>query len=128
MINLVLNKDIRSRTTYEIPVLFGNPQMDQKKLYSYSIFSENTCEEVIFIDKTVAKHVYDINNFLKSTTVYNSENKIVRSDKFEFTEKIEKGYDFIDRSLCGTVGNSARYCYSDDEKFWKLNFNRVILF
>ena len=90
MINLVLNKEIRSRTTYEIPVLFGNPQMNKKKLYSYSVFNESICDEIIFDDKSVAKHIYDSNCFLKSSIMYNSENVIVKSLQFEFLDKDEK--------------------------------------
>ncbi|MDP3453190.1 MAG: hypothetical protein Q8R90_09570 [Bacteroidales bacterium] len=128
MINLVLNTEIRSRTTYEIPVLFGNPQMNKKKLYSYSVFNESVCDEIIFDDKSVAKHIYDSNCFLKSSIMYNSENVIVKSLKFEFLDKDEKGFNFIDWTPGGMTGNNARYYYDDSEKNWKLMFRRVDTF
>ncbi len=125
MINLVLNKAIRSRTTYEIPVLFGNKQMDKKTLFSYSKFMNNICEEVIFPDKNVAIHEYDKNEFIRSTKIYNSHNEIVKSTIFEFKEKNEQGYFFIDRTLAGPSGNSAFFGINEADSTWSLYFNRV---
>lgn len=125
MINLVLNNAIRSRTTYEIPVIYGKKQIDKKILFSYSIFRNNICEEVIFPDQSVAMHEYDKNEFIRISKTYNSHNKIVKSTIFEFKEKSEQGYLFIDRTLAGPSGNSAFFGINEADSTWRLDFKRV---
>jgi hypothetical protein len=35
---LEYNSEIRTKTTYTVPILFGEPQYDKKKIFSYSIY------------------------------------------------------------------------------------------
>lgn len=128
MTHIEINPKIKSKTTFNVPVLFGAPQPEKKKLFSYTIFDKKIAKEIRFASSEVYIYKFDKNNFIKEITVYNSDNTIKSKTKFEFTSKEEGVIKFLDWTPGGRTANKATLKYSSDKGCWKLTFHRVSTF
>ncbi|MEA4868812.1 hypothetical protein SDC9_88031 [bioreactor metagenome] len=123
MINLKINNNISARETWSVPILFGDPVFENKHLYSYSVFTGNMCKEIIFQERVIAKHEYDSDNFLKKTSLYDYENNLIKSTDFSLMNSFEGGYEFVDWTPGGAIGNPGSYSERGDGR-WRVCFRR----
>lgn len=128
MTYIEINPKIKSKTTFNVPILFGTPQPAKRKLFSYTIFDKKTAKEIRFASSEIYIYEFDENNFIKEITVYNSDNTVKSKTKFEFTSKGEGVIKFLDWTPGGRTANKANLEYCADKKYWKLTFHRVSTF
>lgn len=124
MTNLEFNQNIASKTTYSVPVLFGEPKYDNRKLYSYSIYEDNIVKEIRFHDKNIIKYYFDQDNFLSVIDTYNQNNELTRT-KIELIEKSDNKTIFRDSTPGNGDGNHGTFEFKNENRDCELTFHRV---
>lgn len=122
---LEYNPKIRSKTTYFVPVNFGEKNYGQKRVFSYTIFNDKSAKEIRFDDKKVLIYKFGENSFLTELSEYKSENELERKTRFELINKEEKQIKFRDWTPENGDGNHCNFEFDEDEKIWKFSFQRV---
>ncbi|MDD2305408.1 MAG: hypothetical protein PHP53_11975 [Prolixibacteraceae bacterium] len=136
---LYYNPNIRRKTTYKIPVIFDEEQIEKKELHSFSIFTEDFKEkEIVFNEKKINVYEYNPkNNFLDSLKVFNENNEMIKRYYFDIVDKEDS--HFVDRKDSiilefreSLYQRNRNVCYGylelkDDNQVYhyKLSFHRV---
>ena len=128
MIVLEFNPKIKSKTTFEVPILYGTPQFDKKKLFSHTVFEDRKAKEVRFSLNEICVSDFDENNFITGRTIYLSDNTIKEKTIFKFEDKDEEKTSFRDSTPGNGGGNTGILRYLPDENIWRLSFGRVSSF
>ena len=121
---LTFDENIASKTTYHVPVLFGDPKYDDRKLFSYSIYEDKIVKEVRFAEKEVVIWHFDQSNFLSLIETYNESNQLLKT-KIEFIEKTDGKFIFRDWTPGNGDGNHGTLSFVNGRQNCELNFHRV---
>lgn len=122
---LEFNSEIRTKTTYAVPVLFGEPQYDKKKILSYSIYDNNVINELKFKQNRLKKYFFDKTNFLSRIETYNKSSRLETRVNFELIEKKENNILFRHFFVNTEVGNHGRLEIQNETNTSVLKFTRV---
>ncbi len=120
------NSNIRRKTTYKLPIIFGTETATKKKLYSYSIFKKDfETTEIVFETKQILVYKYNpISLFLDSLEVYNENNERIKRYYFDMVkndlEMIEFKESYFERDKNVCIGYLEK-----SENHHKLSFHRV---
>ena len=123
---LLYNPNIRRKTTFKIPIIFGKETPSKKQLYSYSIFKiDFEITEIVFETKQILVYKYNpISLFLDSLEVYNENNERVKRYYFDIVkndfEMIEFKESYFERDK-----NVCRGYLEKNGNYHKLSFHRV---
>ncbi|MEI6755353.1 MAG: hypothetical protein WCK78_19615 [Paludibacter sp.] len=123
---LFYNSNIRRKTTFKIPVIFGEENVTKKELYSYSIFTkELEVKEIVFELKQVFVFKYNPTTlFLDSLEIYNNKNERIRRYYFDLITnesnslKFKESFFERDKNVC--IGYLEKQA-----DFHELSFHRV---
>jgi len=122
---LEYNPKIRSKTTYLVPIYFGDKKHSQKKFFSYTIFVNKLAKEIRFDTKKVLIYKFGEDNFLSELREYTSENELERKIRFELISKEDGNIKFKDWTIENGDGNHCNFEFDDVNKTWKFSFHRV---
>lgn len=120
---LFYNSNIRRKTTYKIPLLFGDEKKAKRELYSYSIFAEHEAQEVVFETQNVNVYKYDpISNFIESLEVYNNKNERITKYVFNIIKNEPELFEFEHARCHGYLKNTHKeygtLSFSHVNSFW----------
>ena len=122
---LEYNLKIRSKTTYKVPINFGEKRYDQKKIFSYTLFEDKSAKEIRFDSKKVFVYKFSSDNFLSEIAVYNSAKELEKKIEFELISKEERNIKFRDSTPGNGDGNHCAFEFDGNDKLWKFSFHRV---
>lgn len=122
---LEFNPKIRTKTTYQVPIIFGDIKYEQKKIFSYTIFNNKSASEIRFNTKNVFVYKFGEDNFLSELNEYKTEKELNKRTKFELISKEEKNIKFRDWTPGNGDGNHCSFEFDEDEKIWRFSFHRV---
>jgi hypothetical protein len=122
---LHLNLNIRTKTTYIIPVLFGEFKYENKRLFSYSIYEKHKIKEVRFESNTVLIYSFDENKNLKRIEEYDKFNKLIKETKIEIIKREPDEIIIHDWTVGGRVPNVGTISTTEFDKISLLRFHRV---
>lgn len=124
MNNLEYNPNIISKTTFNVPVLFGDIQYSKRKLFSYSIYENEVIREIRFLSRKVLRYEYDKQRFLSKIKIYD-ENNGIETFEFEFVERSGNHIEFRDWTPGNGNGNHGTLTSIDNGQQYELKFHRV---
>lgn len=122
---LELKPEIRSKTTYSVPIIFGDIKYSQRKIFSYTIFKDKVGKEIRFDSKKILRYEFGENKFLSNLTEYTPQNEIERNIKFELISRDEDNIKFRDWTIKNGDGNHCQFELSESKSLWRFNFHRV---
>ncbi len=118
---LEYNPNVCSKTTYEVPVLFGVPRYEKRSLFSYSIYENNIVQEVRFKDRLVLKYYFDAANLLERIDRYDERNNLY---SMQFTNKEKADGLILIEQITLDRGANVRCVFKKDDvkEQWSLTF------
>lgn len=119
------NQRIKSKTTFNVPIKFGDTKFDNRKLFSYTMYKEKIAREIRFPTKEVLIYEFDENNFLKGLSCYNSDDKLKFKTKFELISSENQEMKFIDWTPGNGDGNHGSLIFLPENQQWRISFPRV---
>lgn len=122
---LEYNPKIRSKTTYIVPMKFGEEKYSEKKIFSYTLFENKSAKEFRFDSNRILIYKFGENNFLSEIAEYKSETELERRTKFELIKKEELDIRFKDWTPENGDGNHCHFKFDEKEEIWKFSFHRV---
>ena len=124
MIILKFNSEIESKVCYNAPILYGDPQYDKKKIFSYSVYESRIIKEIIFGENRVIKYHFDIYDDLSRIEYFNSFGESIHAINIEKLEEDNNLLKFREFLFYEETGNIGILTKTDNEKF-NLSFHRV---
>lgn len=122
---LEFNKKIKSKTTFNAPIKYGDAKLDKRSLFSYTIYDDKRAREIRFTTKEIFIYEFDQNNFLKGFSCYNSDDSLKFKTKFELISKEKHEIRFKDWTPGNGDGNHGTLIYLPENQYWKISFPRV---
>lgn len=119
---------IRSKTTFIVPINFGEKKYGQKRLFSYTVFEEGAAKEIQFDSKKVLIYKFSEDNFLSELYEYKSEKELEKKTKFELIKKEKQNIRFRDWTPGNGDGNHCSFEFDNNDKLWRFSFHRAYSF
>lgn len=124
MVILKFNPEIRTKLSYSVPVSYGDPQYEKKKMFSFSLYENNVIREIVFLQNRVVKHYFNQNQFLSTIENFDQSSKLVRAVNFELFEESDTRLKFREFLHFSEVGNHGILENQGNDQFY-LGFHRV---
>ena len=122
---LEIDQRIKSKTTFNIPIKYGDKKLERRNLFSYTLYGDKIAQEVRFSTKEVFVYEFDENNFLKGLSCYNSDDELKFKTKFELISRNDHEIRFKDWTPGNGDGNHGLLIFLPDKQYWRISFPRV---